>query len=143
MGQKRSGSGTPDLVTARREIERWRRTRAKVSPMPEPLWETAVGLVEMHGVRGTAVGLGICYKSLRKRLAATATRALEKTASRPFVEVRPIATPAWIADVPEASAPIVLELSGVAGQRLTLRLSSAEHLKDASPLIRECWSHLR
>jgi hypothetical protein len=142
--QNRSWSGAPDLVTARRQIERWRQTRAKRSPMPEPLWQAAVGLVQTHGVRGTAVGLGICYKSLRKRLASTTARAsLEKAAPRPFVEVRPMPTPTWAVDVLEPSAPIVLELNGVAGQRLALRLSSSEQLKEASLLIRECWSHPR
>jgi hypothetical protein len=142
MERKRRLSGGPGLEAVRQQIEHWRRTRAKLSPMPEPLWEAAVTLVRAHGVRATAVGLSICYKSLRKRLEVTAARApLGKVAATRFVQVYP-AAPALTPNVIGPSDSIVLELSGAAGQRLTLRLSHREQLEPATALVRACWSQL-
>jgi len=143
MGRKRSFSRGRGLEAVRQQIEHWRQTRAKLSPMPEPLWGAAVRLVESHGVRATAQGLGICYKSLRKRVDATPARdSVGKAVSSQFVEFYPVARSASAPSATGLSDSIVVELCGSAGQRLTLRLSSSEQLGAAAALVGECWSHL-
>lgn len=120
----------------RQQIEHWRRTRTKRSPMPEPLWRLAVGLARKHGVYATAQALRLSYDSLRTRAEAAGAgtrRGRERGRSRTtFVELG--ATPMQVGVV--CSGPIV-EVTGPQGQRMTVRLRGGE--LDVAELIRECW----
>lgn len=120
MGRRRRPVSR-ELRQARTRIERWRRTRRKRSPMPEPLWAAAVALAEREGVHHTARGLGLNYHSLRSRVSGgeAGAGARRRAAEVPhgFVELAPPLAPA--AAVP---AGPVLELVDRRGTRLTIRL---------------------
>jgi hypothetical protein len=55
------------LEALRREIEIWRKTRAKVGPMAEGLWSAATKLGNELGIGKVADVLGLGYYALRKR----------------------------------------------------------------------------
>ncbi len=103
-------------------IERWRRTRAKRSPMPEALWDAAVELARSEGLNPVARGLQVNYQSLKARVASAS----------PFSR-RAMGTPQGFVDLspplpmaaPGPSGP-VLELVDRRGAKLTIRLP-AEH----------------
>jgi len=106
------------LRRARARIERWRRTRKRRSPMPEPLWEAAVALAETEGVSRTARALSLSYPSLRARVAGAAPVGRRSPAGpRGFVELSPPGLGAF----PGGSGP-VLEVVDRSGARLTIRL---------------------
>ncbi|MGH8653062.1 MAG: hypothetical protein ACREYE_13235, partial [Gammaproteobacteria bacterium] len=45
-----------------------RRTRERLSPIPEALWASAVGLAREHGLHKTAGALRLNYYTLKKHL---------------------------------------------------------------------------
>ncbi len=68
MGSRHRPSSTqPRSVRAR--IERWRATRTKRSPMPEPLWDAAVELAQAEGIYPIARALAVNYQTLKCRVA--------------------------------------------------------------------------
>jgi hypothetical protein len=116
-----------DIAEVGERINRWRATRAKRAPMPEPLWDAAVRLAETHGIYLIARRLPVNYQSLKGRVVA-ATRVREpqgaKRAMASFVELRPT--------VPLPSALLLtgpsVELVDARGPTLTMRLGSGERL---------------
>ncbi len=58
------------LERVRCRFEVWRKTRQHCSPIPEPLWTSAVELAREHGLHRTARALRLNYYSLKKRLSA-------------------------------------------------------------------------
>jgi hypothetical protein len=136
MGRPKTRLPDVHIDPVREQIQHWRRTRTKRSPMPEPLWRLAVGLSRKHGVYATAQALRLSYGSLRTRAEAAGAgsrKGNERGRSRTtFVELGATPMPVGVA----SSGP-VLEVTGPQGQRLTVRLRGGE--LDVAELIRECW----
>jgi hypothetical protein len=137
VGRKKARLTDVRIEPLRRQIERWRRTRTKRSPMPASLWHRAVALAREHGVYAAAQELRLSYDSLRTR-----TEAAERVPARgkegglaraTFVELGAGA----IAPAPVPAA-LSVEITGSNGQRLTVRLHGGE--LDVAELIRACWS---
>lgn len=137
MGRKKTRLLDARIEPLRKQIERWRQTRAKRSAMPEPFWRVAAELAREHGVYAAAQALGLSYGSLRTRAEAAGDAQRVRRGSGPpqatFVEL----PPALLSVAASTSGPIV-EVVGPSGQRLTVRLRSG-HL-DVGELIRACWS---
>lgn len=138
MGRKKTRLTDVRLEPLRRQIEHWRRTRSKRSPMPEPLWHGAVALAREHGVYAAAQELRLSYGALRTRAEAderVPTRAKGGGLARAtFVELG--AGPVSLA--PALPAGPIVEVTSSNGQRLTVRLQGGE--LDVAELIRGCWS---
>lgn len=124
MGKRQEEIQGIRVEALRREIEEWRRTRAKLGAMPEPLWEAAVAVAQERGVYGTCRALGVSYDALRKRVegAHGGSRGSKGKAAK-FVEVRPAA-------LAPCSGPVV-ELTTTDGQKVTLRLGQGQELEAA------------
>ena len=69
MAEQRHAAAAERLARAAERVERWRRTRAKQSPMPAHLWAEAVALARVVGVHPVKIALRLNYESLRQRLA--------------------------------------------------------------------------
>ena len=61
---------TGPLLRAQNRFQRWRSTRRKRTPVPEALWETAVGLARVHGTNCVARALRLNYYALKRRVGA-------------------------------------------------------------------------
>lgn len=137
MGRKKTPLLDARIEPIRLQIEHWRRTRTKRSPMPEPLWRAAVGLAREHGVYAAAQALRLSYESLRTRAEEAREPRQRRRESPPpqatFVDL----PPALLSAAAGPSGPVV-EVVGPSGQRLTVRLRSGE--LDVAELIRACWS---
>ena len=137
MGHEKTRLLDARVEPLRLQIEHWRETRAKRSPMPEPLWRAAARLAREHGVYAAAQALQLSYESLRTRAeAAGDARPANRKSRQPaatFVEL----PPALLSASAGPGGPIV-EVVGPSGQRLTVRLRSGE--LDLAELIRACWS---
>jgi hypothetical protein len=126
VGRKKTRLLDPRVEPLRKQIERWRRTRATCSAMPEMLWEAAAELARKHGVYAAAQALRLSYSSLRTRTEVAGGRRRTRTESRPpqvtFVPLPP-------SGLSEAAAPggAVVEVVGSSGQRLTVRLRARLH----------------
>ena len=115
-----------EMAKVRRDIEEWRSTRTKRCRLPDWLWEAAAALGRTHGIYRTARALRVSYESLKCRVVSGTggrpTDTMGQTAV-PFVELRPapLGTPA------PARGPEV-ELVGVQGDRMVIRLAAGQHL---------------
>jgi hypothetical protein len=97
MRRARWNSPPAEVLQARDRFERWRRTRAKRTPIPQPLWIEAARLAKHHGVHPVARALGLNDQQLRRRLDTA-------PASRSSAGLVPY-TPAVMATMPPASTP--------------------------------------
>ena len=114
MGSRHRPSSTqPRSVRAR--IERWRATRTKRSPMPEPLWDAAVELAQAEGIYPIARALAVNYQTLRCRVAMASNGNSGTPAG--FVELTSLPANGSV-----SRGALVLELSSGDGATLTIRL---------------------
>jgi hypothetical protein len=120
MGSRHRPSSTqPRSVGAR--IERWRATRTKRSPMPEPLWDAAVELAQAEGIYPIARALAVNYQTLKCRVAMASNGNSGTPAG--FVELTPMPANGSV-----SRGELVLELSSGDGATLTIRLPSEREL---------------
>jgi hypothetical protein len=130
MAQQRSGADAQQLAQLSKAVRRWRQTRAKLSPMPEPLWASTVALARRLGVNPVKSALGLNYRVLRNRVEATRVVAAPmRPASPHFVEL----SGAQVLGLPVAPGS-VLEFSDAHGARLTVRLEVGASL-DVAHLV--------
>ena len=116
-----------EMAKVRREIEEWRSTRTKRCRLPDQLWEAAAALGRTHGIYRTARDLHVSYESLRYRVTSGRDghrqRSTRQTAV-PFVELRPVP----LATTPAPGRGPEVELVGVQGERMVIRLAADQHL---------------
>jgi len=116
-----------EMAKVRRDIEEWRSTRTKRCRLPDWLWEAAVALGRTYGIYRTARALHVSYESLKSRMVSETggrpTDTMRQTAV-PFVELRPAPLVAMPAPVRGAE----VELVGVQGERMVIRLAANQHL---------------
>jgi hypothetical protein len=122
------GCAVARLKPLRRRIERWRRTRAKRSPMPPELWAAATALARDYGVYRVARELGIGYESLKDRLGAEGNNGKQDASA--FV---PVDGAALFAPAPVAGGGEV-ELSDARGRKVVIRLA-ADQAVDVAALL--------
>ena len=104
------------LERVRRRLERWRRTRThRGAPIPKSIWASAVALARQQGLYRTARALPIDYGGLKQHL-ESADRKVGSGAQSGFVELTPIAPPAYDGCVIEIEGPrttVRIRLHGV------------------------------
>jgi hypothetical protein len=125
MSRGRRREPVPRAIAALgRRVARWRASREKRSPMPEPLWQEARRLASMYGVSRVCRHVGLGYASLQQRVEASRDQPTQEKANESgFVELS-------ASQILGASsmAQTVLELSDRQGTRLTLRLAAGSDL---------------
>jgi len=116
-----------EMATVRRDIEEWRSTRTRRCRLPDRLWEAAAALGRTHGIYRTARALHVSYESLKHRVVSGTggrpTDTMRQTAV-PFIELRP----ARLATTPAPVRGPEVELVGVQGERMVIRLAADQHL---------------
>ena len=119
MARPSEARAAQGLQQVRQQIDVWRWTRLKRSPMPEELWARATRLARRLGVWPVARDLRLCYESLKRRVEEKSSR--KEAGTVRFVEVRG-------ADLMETadSNGTVVELHATDGTRMTIRLDGAQ-----------------
>ena len=112
---KRRHRTPSELQKVQRQFTSWRRTRNKRSPIPEPLWDGAVGLALEQGVNPVAQALRLDYYRLRDRVAAAEQAQRPEGRHSDFVELE-VDPSAW-------GVPCTIELEDRAGAKMTIGLS--------------------
>jgi transposase-like protein len=120
--------GLGRLNQLRRQIERWRGTRVKRSPMPAELWRAATALARERGVSRVARELGVGYQSLRDRTGARSEPGAREAGA--FVE---LAGASLLSAAPAAGRSEV-ELSDARGTTMVIRLA-ADQAVDVAALL--------
>ena len=114
------GSGAQGLVRLsqlRRRIERWRRIRAKRSPMPPELWTAATELARELGAYRVARELGVGYGSLKDRTGAQGGNGARQAEA--FIEL----DAASLFSAAPAAVRSEVELSDASGTKMVIRLA--------------------
>jgi len=128
MGRPR-GELPEAIGRVRKEIEKWRRTRTKRSPMPARLWERATELAKTHGAYRSSQALGLSYDSLRSRMKSSK----ESSETTGFVELGG-------GELIHAGSPCVeVEMSKADGSRMTVRVSGLSG-SDVISIVEGFWS---
>ena len=114
-----------EIEEVRKRFEDWRRTRPKVMPIPEELWQAALSLCALFPFTQVASYLHLNSTTLKNRLLqaqhSSSLPALSSAQLTPtFVQL----SPSSLFAAPDA-AQIVLEFTGGDGARLTARLPSS------------------
>jgi hypothetical protein len=105
----------PEVAEVHEQLESWRQTRPKRSPIPEAIWEAAAALAAEHGLHRVAKALGLNYPDLKRRVqTVAATGHAEKMLPLTFVEFT--GGPSWPA------APCVVEVENRAGVKMKISL---------------------
>jgi len=135
MGTRKTRELPAQLVSARRRFERWRRTRKGRTPIPDPLWASAVKLAGTYGISRTASVLRVHYYSLKERVdkeAASSAAVPEGGSVAPFVELAVPASPS------SGSGECLLELEDAGGAKMRIHLKGVE-APDLAALSRSFW----
>ncbi len=120
MARRRSAlPGKVEEVRGR--IEHWRRTRERLTAMPEELWFEATSLARAHGVYRISQALSVNYSNLRKRVERSGESMREESASRGFVEISPQQFSG-----PYGTRQTMVELSRADGTRLVVQSSGPD-----------------
>jgi len=80
------------LEGVRRRFDRWRKTHAARTRIPEPLWAAAVKMAEMYGIHRAAKALRLDYYSVKRRVeekVGTAGKMPKEPAAATFLELAP------------------------------------------------------
>jgi hypothetical protein len=115
------------MAKVRRDIEEWRSTRTGRCRLPDRLWAEAAALGRTHGIYRTARALHVSYESLKCRVALGKDGRRQNSPRQtavPFVELRP----APLATTPAPARGPEVELVGVQGERMVVRLAAGQHL---------------
>jgi hypothetical protein len=70
-----------DAARVREQLNQWRQDHSGRGRIPEVLWTEATRLARGHGLNKTARLLGLDYYSLKKRLQAESTPAMDSPSS--------------------------------------------------------------
>ena len=132
------------LDEARRQLERWRRTRKRGTRIPAPLWDAAVEAAREHGVSRAASALRLDYYGLKERLESAPLES-------PPLELAPepsgheVANGGGFLEIPlfaSAAPECIFELEDGHGSRLRVAVKGAA-LLEMEALARALWSMAR
>ncbi len=133
------GSPRParDLLSdARRQFERWRRSRKRGTRIPEALWRAAAEAGQEHGVSKTAQALRLDYYALKKRVESAPAK---RSAVEPPSEIKFLEIPLG---APSGRPECVLEFEDGQGARLRVELQGPA-LAELETVARALWSMAR
>jgi hypothetical protein len=119
-----------DLDVARREFNRWRRTRPRGARIPEALWRRALDLAHEHGVSRTSQTLGLDYYGVKRRLASAPDGPEAKGKAAANVEFVELSLPAS-----RSAARCHLEMRGTAGDGLRIEVTGLS-VEDLAAFVR-------
>lgn len=140
MRKKQSREMPPDLEQVRVRFEHWRRTRLKLGPIPQELWQAAISLAQKYGMGPVASALHLNHSVLRERAQEAAALTLPDTRDQPSTEkTHFLPFPSLSLFSPPSSQESVIELKDPQGTTLTLRLPSEKPL-DLLALVQAFWS---
>ena len=104
MDQQFIPTAKPIFEEVRQRFEHWRESRKHRTPIPESLWEGAVGLCADHSIYKISKSLRLDYNALKRRVCYShPERLAESVTSSAFVELD------LKASLPEAECLVEME----------------------------------
>lgn len=130
--QKAQPSKT-EIEKAREHFDSWRRTKEySSSPIPERLWQEAIGLAGVHSICEISKALGLDYNQLKRRVQRS-----EALVESPAAQTNAFVELSLSATVPQPEYIIELERPDKARMRMSIKGAVDPHLCD---LAKTFWS---
>ena len=117
MARAGRGVAAGRVEGVRKQIDRWRCTRKRCSPMPERLWDEASLLARELGVHRVKCALGLNYESLKRRVGRVREHGSGATKASGFVELNG-------AQLLGPGSGALVEVAAADGGRLTVQLGT-------------------
>lgn len=130
MPQKNYPSPNPTLSEVKEQFNKWRRTRQSPRPMPEELWQAAVGLCAHYSISQISRELIVDYSTLKKRVSHKKKNTVTRVSRPDFIELD-FAPPATI---PE----FVIEMEDSLGKKMRMHFKNKTDL-DLAELVKVFW----
>ena len=87
MASKNYSTPRPSLSEVKEQFKIWRRTRKSPRPIPDKLWQAAVGLTATHSISKISKELVLDYSTLKKRVSIKKKSTANKTSAPSFIEL--------------------------------------------------------
>jgi hypothetical protein len=97
MASKNYPTPRPSLSEVKEQFKIWRRTRNSPRPIPEELWQAAVGLTATHSISQVSKELVLDYNALKRRVPTKNKTTATKISSPGFIELE-LEPPAAVSD---------------------------------------------
>ena len=68
MKRQTNPTDKTSLKAVKQQIQHWRKTRTRLRPIPEEIWQAAAGLTQNYSMSRIAQELGLNYTVLKKRV---------------------------------------------------------------------------
>lgn len=108
-------SRKPSLKKVQGQFENWRNTRKSRGPIPEALWDAAIGLVGSYSVHQISKGLRLNHTAVKDRVEISRNVIPEEAPQTTFVELPPLNQPMPIEE-------FSLDLENKAGAKMKIRM---------------------
>jgi hypothetical protein len=139
MSRKKKGQLSKEFEELRQDIDHWRKTRTKLTHMPEKLWSRAAKLAAVHGVTVVSNEMRLHYTKLRERAAEVQSAQPEEAivpAATTFVELDPITV------LNDSVGDVIVEVTGGDGSAMSLHLPALES-RDVAGLVEAFFRRVR
>lgn len=127
MSRRKKRAESPELRTARQEVDRWREQRKGTrSRVRQDVWDVAVAAARVEGVWATSQALGLKYDTLKERHDAPVGKLVGISADRggaAFVEVP--AVEVMGRGEGKGDVEVGIELIGRRGDRMRIAMMGA------------------
>jgi hypothetical protein len=105
-----------DLEAVGKRFEEWRKSRKRVGPNPNELWDGAINAARSAGVNRTALHLHLDGAKLKRLLLAAGRKKSRPTRGPRFVEL--------IAPLPAVTPECVIEFESTSGGKMRIHWKS-------------------
>ena len=112
MAPKNSLIRRPSLSEVKKQFKIWRRTRKSPRPIPEQLWEAAVGLTANHSISHISKELVVDYSALKKRVLIKKKDGADKMSPTGFIELN--------LEPPAAVSECIVEMQDLLGSKMRM-----------------------
>jgi hypothetical protein len=132
MAPKHSLIPRPSLREVKEQFKIWRRTRKSPRPIPEQLWEAAVGLTAKHSISQISKELVLDYTALKKRVLVKKKDTAAKMSPADFIEVN--------LEPAAAVSECIVEMQGIGGAQMRMHFKGKTDF-DLLELAKVFWSN--
>jgi len=123
----------PTLEAVRHQFETWQKRKRSRDPIPESLWQAAIGLCQDHSMSEVSRTLRLNYNALKDRVSRTGKRSAAMSLAPDFRFVRldlgsPMIASEW-----------VVEMEATSGARMRMTFKGSPGELDPMELSRVFW----
>ena len=131
MAPKKYSTPPPSLSEVKEQFKTWRRTRKSSRPIPENLWQAAVGLTAKHSISKISKELVVDYSALKKRVPIKEKNTAAAMRPSGFIELN--------LEPPAAVTECIVEMQDNLGAKMRMHIRGKTDF-DLLQLAKAFWS---